>query len=264
MNLGEKIIYFLQGEMERPKIYGWFHLIWIMLTIISCYFLIKTKKSEKKLNIVLFIYGFISLVLEILKQVVWSFNYNSGVVTWDYNWYAFPFQLCSTPMYVALICAFLKKGKLKDALLSYIAFITILGSLATFLYPDSCFVKTILVNIHTMYLHCGSLVISIYLLATRTVKLDFKNLSKAYYVFIILALIAESVNLVMYHSGILNGETFNMFYISPYFISVLPFFDFIQEHLPFTLFLLIYLSFIYLGGFITYLIFKLILRKKSI
>ena len=56
----------------------------------------------------------------------------------------------------------MKKGKVRDSLLSYMAFITILGSIATIIIPDSCFVSDILINIHTMWLHCGSLVVSIW------------------------------------------------------------------------------------------------------
>ena len=71
---------------------------------------------------------FVALLLEVLKQIIWAFNYDalSGIVTWDYEWYAFPFQLCSTPIYVSLICLFLKKGKFRDALFSYLSYFTIL------------------------------------------------------------------------------------------------------------------------------------------
>ena len=143
------------------------------------------------------------------------------------------------------------------------AFVTILGSLATFLYPESCFVRTILINIHTMYLHCGSLIVSMYLLITKEVKCNFKNFLNGYYVFLLFALIAEIMNIVIYKCGILNGETFNMFYISPYFISSLPLFDTIQRSVPFMIFLFLYLLAIFLGAFIIYIVFYLINKKKK-
>ena len=267
MNIVEKILYFLQGEMERPTSYGWYHFLWIILTIICIVIIVlrKNKYNESSLKKVLLFYGIISLILELLKQIVWSFNYDpvSNIVTWDYNWYAFPYQLCSTPIYLSLICAFLKKGKLRDNLLSCIAYVTILGSLATFLYPESCFVRTILVNIHTMYLHCGSLILSIYLLVNGVVKINKKSFLNGYFVFLCLAIVALVMNIIMFKSGILNGEDFNMFYISPYFISSLPLFDILQKNLPYIIFLFLYLLAIFLGASIVYLVAKCFTNKKS-
>ena len=261
MNVFESIIYFLQGKMEEPKAFGWFHIMWIVFIILFTIFLSK-KKSEKDLKIVLGVYGITSLILEVLKQIVWSFNYENGVVVWDYQWYAFPFQLCTTPIFISIICLFLKKNKIRDILLSYMAYITILGSIATVLMPDSCFIKDILVNIHTMFLHCGSLVVSLYLLITKQVELDLKHLLYAIIVFIGFVVIADTLNIVMYNSNILNDETFNMFYISPYFESSLPVFDKIQNSTIYPVYLTIYIIVLSIGGLIVYLIGRLI--KKII
>lgn len=162
--------------------------------------------------------------------------------------------LCTTPIYISLICLLLKKGKLRDSLLSYLAFFTILGSISTIILPESCFVEDILVNIHTMYLHLGSFVVSVYLLFTKEIKINKKNFISATIVFLSLTTIAEILNISIYHSGILNGETFNMFYISPYFISSLPVFDIIQKNVPYILYLLIYIVALSIGAYIIYLI----------
>lgn len=242
--------------METPVPYGWFHILWIILTLGSIVFLYKKRNnySEKQLKKVLLIYGVVAFGLELLKQIVWSFNYDpiTKVVSWDYEWYAFPFQLCTTPIFVTLICGFLKKGKLRASLLSYMAFITILGSIATIIIPDSCFVSDILVNIHTMWLHCGSLVVSIYLLISSEVKLNIKNLISGIFAFLVFVGLADLLNIIVYNSGILNGESFNMFYISPYFTSALPVFDIIQENVSYPLYLLTYLCVLITGALIVY------------
>lgn len=266
MNLFEKFLLFLQGEMNTPTSFGWFHLMWIILALLTIVFLCirKDKHNERELKIVLGTYGIIALFLETLKQLIWSFNYDAtlNLVTWDYEWYAFPFQLCTTPIFVTLICLFLKPSKFRKSLLSYLAYITILGSITTILMPDSCFVSDILVNIHTMWLHIGSFVVSIYLLISKEVEVHYKNLIYAILVFIIFAFIANYLNIVIYNIGVLNGETFNMFYISPYFISSLPVFDIIQQNVPYLLYLLIYVIAISLGGTIIYLI-ALLIQKSA-
>ena len=209
------------------------------------------------------IYGCVALTTEVLKQITWSFNYENGIVTWDYQWYAFPFQLCTTPIFISIICAFLTKSKLRDSLLTYMAFFTILGSIATAVYPETCFVKTLLVDIHTMYLHLGSLVVSLYLIKSHEVEIKFKSLLNGYKIFIVFVILAEILNFTIYKSGILLDETFNMFYISPYFESGLPIYNIIQADTHYLVFLLFYLVTIFIGGLIVFGISK-IFNKKSI
>ncbi len=244
-----KLVVALQYEIERPKSWHAFHLVWFALCILAAVLLIRfqPRNREKYLKIILGVYGVIALVLEIAKQVVWSYD-----GSWHYQWYAAPFQLCTTPVFASLIALFLPKCRVRDCLLSYMAFVTVLGSLATAIYPEQCFVRTLLVDIHTMYLHMGSLTVSLYLLA-REVEYSWKSFRGAFAVFLVFVLIAEALNLAVYHSGVLDGETFNMFYISPYFVSSLPVFDLIQQSVPFPVFLLIYLAAFFLGSGVVFL-----------
>ncbi|MBQ8193577.1 MAG: YwaF family protein [Bacilli bacterium] len=262
MNFFEKILYFLQGEMNEPTAFGWFHIMCLILVLIMVFYLYKRRKyhNEKTLKTILGIYGIIALILEILKQLIWSFNYDpiTNIVTWDYQWDSFPFQICTTPIYVSVICLFLKKVKIRDYLLSYMAYITILGSIATMIIPDDCFVSDILINIHTTWMHFGSFIVSVYLLMSGEVKINLESVKKASATFLIFVLIALTMNITIYNIGILNGDTFNMFYISPYFKSSLPVFDIIQEKVPYIIFLLIYIWALIMGSFIIYGSVKLI------
>lgn len=267
MNIFEKILYILQIEMNTPEPYGWFHLMWIAFTIISILvlFKVKNKYSNKQLKTVLGVYGIVALIFEIVKQLIWSFNYDeiTKIVTWDYQWYAAPFQLCTTPIFVSIICLFLKESKLRNSLLSYMAFVTILGGLLTIIIPNSCFTSDTLINIHTMWLHCGSFVISTYILMTKAIKISKESFKGAFKVFLVFVLLAELLNAIIYNMGILNGETFNMFYISPYFKSSLPVFDVIQQSVPFVLYLLIYIFAIFVGSFAIYFISKKICNMNE-
>ena len=267
MNSFEKVLYMLQAQMERPEPYGWFHLMWIAFTVISLLilFLYRKKYSNKQLKLVLGVYGIVALLLEVTKQIIWSFEYDeaSNLVTWDYQWYAAPFQLCTTPIFASIICLFLKEGKVRNSFLSYMAFITILGSFMTMIIPDSCFTKDILINIHTMWLHCGSLVVSVYLIMSGAIEVNKETFKNGFKIFLIFIIIAEILNIGIYNSGILNGETFNMFYISPYFTSTLPVFDIIQQNVPFILFLVIYIIALFLGALIVYGIAYLFKGRKN-
>lgn len=253
----------LQTKMETPLPFGWFHILWLIITFALIAVLYKKRKkyNEKQLKIVLSIYGIVVFILELLKQISWSYNIDKGI--WDYSWYSAPFQLCTMPIYISLICLFLKKSKIRDYLLSFICFYTILGSIAAMVMPNSCFVKDILVNIHTMYLHCGSFVLSIYLLMNE-IKPTKDNFKGAFIVFLICVAIALTLDISFYKLGFIGDETFNMFYISPYFKSELPIFSTIQSKTPYPIFLLSYIVILTIGAFIVYSITKLIHKKKNL
>ena len=259
MNIFYRILYALNhATMPRPAPWGWFHLMWLGLTFAAIFvlWLLRKRQGERQLKTVLLVYGITALVLEVTKQIIWSFNYADGAAVWDYQWYAAPFQLCTTPIFASLIAAFLKDCP--RALFSYLAFFTILGSISTMLMPDSCFVETIEINIHTMWLHMGSFAVSVYLLMSGNVKLDFKSLLRGFYVFLGFAAVADIINIIVYKSGILHGETFNMFYISPYFVSSLPVFCDIQPKVPYAVYLFLYVFAIGMGGAIVFGICKCI------
>jgi len=264
--LGKEILSFLETEMVRPEPYGGFHIIWVGLAIFTIIFLFFRRKrnTEKQLKYVLGIYGITAFILEALKQIIWSVDYNNITNTfiWDYQWYAAPFQLCTMPIYVCLICLFLKKGRLRDSLLSFMAYVTILGSVATAIIPNDVFVRDVLINIHTMWLHLGSLVVSVYLLMSKEVTVSRKDFIRAIITFVIFILIANTLNIIVYNSGVLNGETFNMFYISPYFESTLPVFDKIYTMVPYPVFLLIYFVALTLGAYIIYIIARMFISMK--
>ncbi|MBO5476739.1 MAG: YwaF family protein [Clostridia bacterium] len=267
--IGE-LLCILQTEMPEATAWGWFHLMWVALIVISLIVLykLKGKYSEKQLKAVLGTYGIVALILEVTKQLIWTFDYNSvtNTFTADYQWYAFPFQLCTTPIFVSILCLFMKRTKLRLSLLSYMAFVTILGSFMTVIIPDDCLVETILINVHTMWLHCGSLVVSIYLLMSGAVEINKQNFKNAIGIFIVFVILAQILNVGVYNSGILGDETFNMFYISPYFISSLPVFDTIQQAVPYPVYLALYVIALSLGACIVYMIAKVIssiINKKE-
>lgn len=263
MNLFEKIIYFLQIEVNEPIPYGLFHLLSLSIACLIIFYLYKNKDNynENQLKLVLGLYSIPTLILELCKQISWGFTFSEQTLVWDYMWYAFPFQLCTTPMYVSLICLFLKKIKLRTALFSYISYITIIGSLLSMLIPVSCYTVYALVNVHTTVLHLGGFIVSVYLIMNKEVENTVCNLKSAINVFLIFVMFALTLNIFIYHSGLLNDESFNMFYISPYFTSVLPIFDTIQENVPYPIFLFTYIISIMIGAYIVFKLTKLISMK---
>lgn len=262
----EKILVFLGSlKMKTPVRWGWFHLMWFVLSAIIiaifAFYKIKGKKMSDKM--VFGIYGYGSLLLEVTKQLIWSVSFEDGVYLWDYNWYAAPFQLCTTPMFVSIALTFVKNDKVKKYLLSYLGLFTIISSLSVMLLPDSCFTRDILINIHTMYLHFGSFVIALYIHIFNKVELNYQNLFKGFIIFMAFVATALLLDVVVYKSGLCGDETFNMFYISPYFNSSLPVFCDIQPLIPYPLFLVCYILALFAGSNVVMWLIRLIKRLKK-
>jgi hypothetical protein len=127
MNGFEKLFYKInQDTWDVPPGYGWFHFMYMALIIIAsivCSVLFrKFRASDGVVRIFLLICSEVMIYMEIIKLTSYSFNYDesTGEVKWEFEWHAFPFQLCSTPMYAAFIGAVVKKGPVPKLIKKYI------------------------------------------------------------------------------------------------------------------------------------------------
>lgn len=254
MNLLEKIIIFLQFRMTEPKIYEWFHIMCLIITILIIVFLWYKKYNSKK---VLLVFSIIMLIFELYKQLSFSFTDN----TWHYQWYIFPFQFCSVPMYVALIAALTKNKKSEKSLYSFLATYGLIAGIAVMLYPVTVFVEETLINIQTMVHHGFMVVMGSYLIINKDVELNFKTVLQGLKIFIVLVAIALITNIVTYYLGIDNG--LELFYISPFHTSILPVFSIIYDKVPYIVFLLLYIVSFSIGSYIPLLIFQMIDNLKG-
>lgn len=243
------VMEFLASKMQTPKMFGWFHLLAWGIVIGLCVFLALIRKSdnEKRSRIVLLTFSIAAILLEVYKQVLFTY-----IDDWNYQWYAFPFQFCSTPLYVALIAGLVKEGKFRDSLMSFLGTFGLFAGLAVMVFPGDVFVKYVGINIQTMVVHGGMVVVGFYCIISKRSKPTIKNFFMGALVFVCLATIADLMNIIVYNSGVLKGQTFNMFYISPYFdCTLLVLKDF--YFLPYPVFLLVYVAGFTLAGFLMFL-----------
>lgn len=250
MNAFEKVVDALSAQMPEPAPFGWFHLMFIGLiilaTILICVF--GRNWEWKRVKWILFGAWLVMFLLEAYKQLVFSWN-GTG---WDYQWYAFPFQLCSSPLYVLPVLIFSKSEKVRTACAAFMMTFSFFGGLVTVAYPPQVFVGTIGINIQTMVHHGLQIVLGIYLACYFRKKLNIKFYLKGVIVFAILLVVALAMDFIV--PEFIN-ESFNMFYISLYEPCTLPLLsDFIYPYVPWPVFLIIYL----VGFFVIGLIFHYI------
>ncbi len=243
MNFLMKVLTVLDFEMVKPEMYGWFHILWLFLTAVATVLLCWLFKegTEKQAKRIVFITALIVIVMEIYKQINYTFTISDGTINADYQWYIFPFQFCSMPMFIGFLAGLLKKCKVRDSLYAFLATYAVFAGTSVMLYPSTVFIKTIGVNIQTMFCHGSMIVVGVYLLYTGCVKVKFSTILKAMPVFAIAVVTAAILNEIANACGINETETFNMFFISPYCDPSLPVYSMVQNVVKFPLCLFIYI-----------------------
>lgn len=242
MSFLQSVLDVLNTKGAVPGLYGWYHIMWLAITVAVAVGLCLWQKKvpADRQRMVVLITAVVVVILEIYKQINYSFSYADGI-SFSYQWYAFPFQFCSTPMYVGLLAGLLPKGKVSNALMSYLATFAVFAGLCVMIYPGDVFVDTVGINIQTMICHGSMVWIGIYLLHSGKVKLEHKTVLKGAVVFAVCVILAVTMNEIAYQTGLLESHTFNMFFISPYCTPSLPVYSLVQGVVPFPWSLVIYI-----------------------
>ena len=245
MSAVEQFLNWLEGTMPLPTMFSLFHLLAIMIVTIVTYIVATQYKNatEKQLRTILLLVGITTLSFEAYKQLVFSYSFDAStnLSSWSYQWYAFPFHFCSIPMYIAPIAAFLRPGKVRQAILNFLGTFGLFGGLAVMIYAQPVFITTIGINIQTMVHHGAQVVLGIFLITSGRVEMNLKAMKGATIVFIIPVLMAVAMNIIFYAINATNLGEFNMFWISPYFPTDLPILSGIKPQVPYSLFVLIYI-----------------------
>ncbi|MBR6737466.1 MAG: YwaF family protein [Clostridia bacterium] len=235
------IINFLDFKITTPEPYGYLHLLFIALVIITTVILcVKFKNASQKVyERIILISWIIMVVFEAYKQFNFTFSYDGTTITGDYQWYAFPFQFCSTPLYVFPFIVFCKNERVKNAAIAFTMTFVLFAGLAVYATPTTIFVETLGINIQTLTHHGLQIVMGIFTAVYYREKLgNLKFFVHGTVMFLGVLIIAQALNLL---APLWTSETFNMFFISPHGTCELPILQDIQPLVPNAIFFIIYL-----------------------
>lgn len=251
MNFLAKLLEILDADMTTPTAFGWFHLLFWALTVAGAVFLCVFHKKDDpdRVRRVVLAVALTVIALEIYKQINYSFSYTDGI-SFDYQWYSFPWQFCSMPMYVGLLAGLIRHEKVHDALCAFLATYAMFAGLCVMVYPGDIYISTIGINIQTSICHGSMISVAIYLLYSGHVKLRHKTILGAMAVFGCAMLVAVIFNEIAALTGLLETESFNMFYISRHQDPHLPVYSLIQPLLPYPLELIVYFSVFSLAAYV--------------
>lgn len=264
----ETFLSILDWPMTRPTLYGWYHLIWLVIPFAAAWVLCRLHRRARdpELHVRWMVLNTAVLVaiLEVFKQINFNLVWEDDELRTDVQWYAFPFQFCSTPMYAGLLTGVFRRGRVHDSLCAYLATYAFFGGLCVMLYPSTVFTGTLMINVQTMVCHGSMLTIGIFLFCTGHVKTENRTLLKAMPVFGIFVAIAMLLNEAAYRSGLLAaGHGFNMFFISPYCEPELPVYSLVQAVVPYPWCLILYVLGFTLAAYVVLLAARGIARLAA-
>jgi len=198
-------------QMEVPKSYGAFHLTVMILGFCLCFFTayLLRNKSEKEVKRILLTIGIVLAVCEVYKQLMYKL-----VICPDklYNWGAFPFHLCSVPMYLCLIIPFLKKGVIQQTMYDFIMTYSLLSGFVAFLEPSGLLHKQVTMTAHSLTWHLVLVFLGALMAFTGLGGVTKINFKRATVMWLVLCAAAFLINCI--HWNVSDGKL-NMFFVGP-------------------------------------------------
>lgn len=247
---------FLAVPMEQPKSYGGFHLSFFLIGLVVCVglaFLLR-KTNEKHNKIVLGVVGGFLILTEVLKQLFYYYVISNE----SYPWWIFPFQLCSLPMYLCIICVFLPKCKVRDCLFEFMFSVNMVGGFISFLEPSGLNHPWLFLTMHAYVWHLTLIFLGLYLYFSKRACTNKFGYVKAIITLVVFIAIAQLLNVTIKKPG------FNMFYISPYVQSPLAVFSMFWQKLGWLPNMLLYILAISIASAVVYYVFYLFRKIKKI
>lgn len=255
----EILITFLQATawtMTPPKPYSPFHLLLtaagLSFSFLAARFLgRRVNGCQKKAIRILFACGLVLALMEVYKQCF--LYYLNG---FHYNWWYFPFQLCSTPMYLCLLLPLTSGKPACTILASFLQDFGILGAVFALAFPPGFLYPYWTLTLHGFFWHFLLFFIGIFCGFSGLSAQGNRDWAAEIPIFLTCCLMALFINAV-------TGPEANadMFYISPYHPSVQPVFHQISLYIGIFPGILVYLAAILLGSRVVHEIMKKILRS---
>lgn len=222
--------------METPRLFGGFHitasLLAIALAVLATVFFAPRVKKEKDIRSILTATGWLLVILETYKQLFLYYVVNSGA----FDFWFFPFQLCSVPMYLCIILPLFRK-KSGVTMMTFMSGYTFVSAAATLIFPEDILRPYIALTAHGFVWHGLLLFISLLIFLTGFTDASSRGLRNAATLFVLLCFTALTINIlaepvmpaIQAAHPLVEHDWAAMFYLNPFHISPQPVISGIQK-----------------------------------
>jgi len=237
--------------MVPPVPYSAFHVVFAVTGILCAVLLAWSLRGLNRRSYyrILFLCGLVLALSELYKQLFIYYIVGQG----RYDWWYFPFQLCSLPMYLCLLIPLFRGNAFGRILTTFVQDFGFLGGVMALLEPSGLLHPYWTLTLHGLSWHIMLVFISLFI--TFAQSTDAATAASAHSLtaylqmlplFAIFCLIATAINTMTHGAA-------DMFYISPYYPVTQVVFDKISILYGTGAGIFIYLLSICLGGFLCHM-----------
>lgn len=234
--------------MNPPAPYSLFHIIFIAIGLSAVVYLAydtSRKVKSTRVPILLFFCGLLLAATECWKQLFLYYIVNQQT----YNWWYFPFQLCSLPMYFCLVLPFVSSKHKKTILYTFMQDFNLLGGIMALAEPSGLFHPYWFLTLHGLVWHLLLIYIGLVIAFSHLSDPSYMGFGRTLPLFFACCIIATIINRTAKPLG-----QADMFYISPYYPSAQFVFHEIALKYGISIGNGVYVSATCLGGFIFHVI----------
>lgn len=198
---------------------------------------------DRAVDRILFCCGLFLSASELYKQLFLYYIINQG----RYDWWYFPFQLCSLPMYFCLLLPFLPACRVKAALYTFMRDYHFMAGIAALIVPEGFSHIHWTLTLHGYAWHILLVLISLFIWLAGRGDLSRRGFLHTLPLFAACCGIATAINFLAPGQG-----RADMFYISPFYPNTQLVFHGLALQLGIHLANILYLAAICLGGFLVH------------
>lgn len=257
---GNALVDFLRRTawpMTPPAPWSLFHLAFMFLGIpLAAFAAWQLRRCSKSARIrLLFACGLFLAISELYKQLFLYYIENNH----SFDWWYFPFQLCSLPMYLCLLLPFVSKQH-QAVLCTFMYNYNLLGAVMVFLDPSGLMHPYWTLTLHGFIWHILLIFIGLLIAFSRMALPSNQGFWQSTAVFAAGCIIATIINVASHPYG--NAD---MFYITPYYATTQIVYSQIAAKFGIFAGNAVYVGSIVLGAWLVHLVYqKMHLHKKII
>ena len=206
----EQFIYATAWPMTPPTAYGSFHLLFLLAGLGGAAALAYAlrKCSEVCCRRILLGVGLFLISCEAYKLIFYYYVIGHG----SFQWWVFPFQLCSIPMYLCLAANLTRNESARSAIYTFLCTYNLLGGFLALLEPSGLSHEYWTLTLHGFVWHTLLVFIGALLIVSGNGPKSFRDFKRATVLFLILCGIAFCINLAFFRVSV--GKI-NMFFVGP-------------------------------------------------
>lgn len=254
----EQWIFATAWPMTPPAAYGPFHLLFLVFGLGGSAMLawILRRCGAVCCRRILLSAGLFLMVCETYKLLFYYYVIGQG----HFQWWVFPFQLCSIPMYLCVAANLTRREAVRSAIYTFLCTYNLLGGFLALLEPSGLSHDYWTLTLHGFVWHTLLVFLGLFLILSGNGPRSLRDFGRATALFLLLCGIAFCINAALFNVS--NGKI-NMFFVGPANNTIVVFRD-IAARFGWYAATAVYIPCVCLGAGLIFAVLRLLTQKSRI